>query len=232
MSLKVSNGQSLRFFSLADTTLDRLKSVKDSRLSFLDSTVNSDGSVSFAASAGLSFNLALNANDQGLNALVAQEQTIAPVLDGTAFSNGESLLGIWAQAREATLDALTGFYRVVDPTGMVIGANGSLIAPGAAGYAEAALRADNLYGGDTFTFSLANNKTEEASLEMGDLGGYLAPYAKVQSNTFFAFAKANADGMSHFRVLGNNVFGLEDQFGGGDRDFDDHIIGFQFDSVT
>ena len=230
--LLVRNGQSLRFFSLADTTLDRLKSVKDSRLSFLDSTVNSDGSISFAASAGLSFNLALNANDQGLNALVAQEQTIAPVLDGTAFSNGESLLGIWAQAREATLDALTGFYRVVDPTGMVMDANGSLIAPGAAGYAEAALRADNLYGGDTFTFSLASNKTEEASLEMGDLGGYLAPYAKVQSNTFFAFAKANADGISHFRVLGNNVFGLEDQFGGGDRDFDDHIIGFQFDSVT
>ncbi|EAU75404.1 DUF4347 domain-containing protein [Synechococcus sp. RS9916] len=230
--LLVRNGQSLRFFSLADTTLDTLKSVKDSRLSFLDSTVNSDGSVSFAASAGLSFNLALNANDQGLNALVAQEQGIAPVLDGTAFSNGESLRGVWAQAREATLDALTGFYRVVDPTGVVMAADGSLIAPGAAGYTEAALRADNLYGGDTFTFSLANNKTEEASLEMGDLGGYLAPYAKVQSNTFFAFAKANADGISHFRVLGNNVFGLEDQFGGGDRDFDDHIIGFQFDSVT
>ncbi|WP_115018958.1 DUF4347 domain-containing protein [Synechococcus sp. UW140] len=230
--LLVRNGQSLRFFSLEDTTLDTLKSVKDSRLSFLDSTVNSDGSVSFAASSGLSFNLALNANDQGLNALVAQEQGIAPVLNVTPFTNGEILNGSLVQAREATLDALTGFYKVVDPNGMVMAADGSLIAPGAAGYAKAALRADNLYGGDDFNFSLTNGKTEQSALEMANLSGYLAPYAKVQSNTFFAFAKANSDGISHFRVLGNNIFGLEDQFGGGDRDFDDHIISFQFDSIT
>lgn len=45
----------------------------------------------------------------------------------------------------------------------------------------------------------------------------LAPFAKVLGRTFLAWAGANADGLSHFRTLGNNLFGLEDTFGGGDR---------------
>jgi hypothetical protein len=30
--------------------------------------------------------------------------------------------------------------------------------------------------------------------------------------------------ISHFRRLGDNVFGMEDLLGGGDLDFDDHIF--------
>jgi len=230
--LLIRNGQSVRFFSVENTTLDNLRSLDDSGFSFLKSTAKGDGSFSLSSGSGLSIDLALNANDQGLGALVAQAQDMAPVLNVTPFTNGETLTGTLVQAREATLDALTGFYKVVDPNGMVMAADGSLIAPGAAGYAKAALRADNLFGGDDFNFSLANGNTEESALEMANLSGYLAPYAKVQSNTFFAFAKANSDGISHFRVLGNNLFGLEDQVGGGDRDFDDHILSFNFDSIT
>ena len=230
--LLIRNGQSVRFFSLEDTTLDKLSSLDDPNFSFLKASENGDGSFSFSSGSGLSFDLALNANDQGLAALVAQAQDLAPVLNTAPFMNGETLNGTLVLAREATLDAITGLYKVVDPTGVVMAADGSLIAPGAAGYTEAALRADNLYGGDDFKFSLANGKTQDSALAMENLGTYLAPYAKVQTNTFFAFAKANSDGISHFRSLGNNIWGLEDQLGGGDLDFDDQILGFNFTSIT
>ena len=59
-----------------------------------------------------------------------------------------------------------------------------------------------------------------------------APFAHVRGRTFFAYAGANADGISHFRTLGTNLFGLEDTFGGGDRDFDDHVIGFNFNQLV
>jgi hypothetical protein len=39
-------------------------------------------------------------------------------------------------------------------------------------------------------------------------------------------------GLSHFRSLGNNLFGLEDIVGGGDKDYDDMVIGFNFSSVV
>jgi hypothetical protein len=54
----------------------------------------------------------------------------------------------------------------------------------------------------------------------------------VKGNTFFAFGAANQDGISHFRSLGNNLLGLEDVLGGGDRDFDDVVMGFNFTTVS
>jgi hypothetical protein len=53
----------------------------------------------------------------------------------------------------------------------------------------------------------------------------------VNGNTFFAYGAANSDGISHFRSLGNNLFGLEDIAGGGDLDYDDLVIGFNFTSI-
>ena len=58
----------------------------------------------------------------------------------------------------------------------------------------------------------------------------LAPYAKISTTgeTFFSFADANSDGLTHFRSFGSGVIGLEDLKGGGDQDFDDLILGFDF----
>jgi hypothetical protein len=44
------------------------------------------------------------------------------------------------------------------------------------------------------------------------------------SSTYTAFAGANADKIEHIRLLGNNIFGFEDTFGGGDRDYNDLVI--------
>ncbi len=46
--------------------------------------------------------------------------------------------------------------------------------------------------------------------------------------TYFAFAAANTDGVNHFKMMGANVFGLEDMVGGGDRDYNDLLVGIDF----
>ena len=153
-----------------------------------------------------------------------------PLLDFTAFTNGETITGTILQAREAVYDAVTGFYRVLDTSGSVRAADGSLLTPGDAGYADAALLNANRISalGD---LSIADGDSSSTGFSLQD-ASYIAPFAQVNGNTFFAFAKANADGISHFRSLGNNLFGLEDQLGGGDLDFDDHIVGFSITGLT
>ena len=63
--------------------------------------------------------------------------------------------------------------------------------------------------------------------------GMMATYAIVSDEvlgdqTYFAFGAANADGFDHFKTLGENSIGLEDWYGGGTKDHDDLILGFDF----
>ncbi len=60
---------------------------------------------------------------------------------------------------------------------------------------------------------------------------YLAPFSRVDGQTFFAFASANDDGVSHFLALGSNVIGFEDLPGGGDWDYDDQVMSFHFSTT-
>ena len=63
-------------------------------------------------------------------------------------------------------------------------------------------------------------------------GVFYAPFAIVASTqqTYFAFAAANTDGVNHFKMIGANVFGLEDIHGGGDKDYNDLLVGVNFKS--
>lgn len=225
------NGQNIRFFSVSDATIDDLSGLDDSRLSFFDSSIdNLTGQASFSNANGVAFELSLLEGDQNLSPLIAQEQTIAPLLDFTAFTNNETVSGSIVQSREADYDAITGFYRVLDTSGSVRAADGSLLTPGDAGYAAAALRDTNQV--TTFSdLSVADGQSTSTDFSLQDSGTF-ASFAQVNGQTFFAFYEANADGLSHFRSLGTNLFGLEDQFGGGDLDFDDHIIGFNFTGLS
>ena len=52
------------------------------------------------------------------------------------------------------------------------------------------------------------------------------------SRTYFAFNNVNEDSpISHFKVFGDNTFGIEDTIGGGDNDFDDLILHMTIDNV-
>jgi hypothetical protein len=79
--------------------------------------------------------------------------------------------------------------------------------------------------------SIGNKQTSSKAIALSETT-FLAPFAQVNGNTFFGFAAANTDGISHFRVLGTNMFGLEDMLGGGDRDFDDNVLVFKFDTIA
>ena len=225
------NGQNIRFFSISDATLDDLSGLDDSRLSFFNSSIdNLTGQASFSNANGVTFDVSLLEGDQNLSALIAQEQTIAPLLDFTAFTNNETVSGSIVQSREADYDAITGFHRVLDTSGSVRAADGSLLRPGDAGYAAAALRDANQIA--TFSdLSVADGQSSSTDFSLQDSGTF-APFAQVNGHTFFAFDDANPDGLSHFRSFGTNLFGLEDQHGGGDFDYDDHIVGFNITELS
>ncbi len=233
------NGQSIRFFEVSNGTLDQLSSTRDGRLSILSNGGFSGDSrsVNVFSGSGSSFSLSLVDGDQGLNALINQEQGLAPVLDFTSFTADQVVNGTLLMAREASFDSVTGFYRTqdlngtvwIDPSNHAMGT----ITPGqvgftAADYGAAALKnmVDSLSG-----LQVANLQVNSRVISLTE-STYLAPIAQVNGNTFVAFAQGNQDGIGHFVTLGNGTFGLEDLYGGGDRDFNDVEFGFAFKSIT
>ncbi|MFN9645323.1 MAG: DUF4114 domain-containing protein [Cyanobacteriota bacterium] len=228
------NGQSIRFFEVEDATLADLSSIFDRRFRLLNpEVVSSDpGKMAFSSLSGVSFSLSLLPRDPGLNSMIGAAQSSAPVLDLSAFTALQSLRGSVVLGREADLNSRAGFYRTLDPNGTVIAADGiTRLLPGDSTYAAEALRTANVVP-EFHGLSVADDQTSSRSFSGVVGGSFLAPFAQVNGNTFFAYAAANIDGISHFRSLGTNLFGLEDLVGGGDRDFDDLVIGFNFTAVT
>ena len=73
-----------------------------------------------------------------------------------------------------------------------------------------------------------DDSTTSSTISSIDDYSLLAPYATSNDQTFFAFEAANSDGISHIKTLGNNIFGLEDLYGGGDLDYDDIVVRLDF----
>jgi hypothetical protein len=225
------NGQSLKFFEVQDASLNQLTSLSDSRFRYLNAADTGNNQASFSSSSGVRFSLEILPGDLGLNALIAQAQVQAPVLDLSALTAAQSLRGTVALGREAEFDSVVGFYRALDAQGTIVAADGvTRLRPGDRGYGEVAVRAGNLVN-QLGNLSLADDSITSRDFAGVTGGGFLAPYALVNGNTFFAYSAASSDGISHFRSLGNNLFGLEDVFGGGDSDYDDMVIGFNFTSI-
>ena len=235
----LTNGQYVRFFEVVDGNLNQLSSANDSRLRLLSTGGFSKDlrSVNAFSRSGVSLSLALVDGDQGLNALIGQEQGLAAVLDFTSFTTDQKVEGSFSLSREAAFDAVTGFYRTLDIKGTVwldpSDHSKGTIAPGQAGttaadYGAAALRnmVDLLTG-----MSVGNRQTSSSWITLQE-STYLAPIAQVKGHTFVSFDKGNTDGISHFVTLATNTFGLEDLHGGGDNDFDDQVISFVFSKVV
>jgi Domain of unknown function (DUF4114) len=62
----------------------------------------------------------------------------------------------------------------------------------------------------------------------GTFEDYLNRNPQNQSSSnihaYFNYIGANTDKVDHFKLLGDNKFGIEDVYGGGDRDYDDLIL--------
>ena len=235
--ISLINGQKLVFFEVVDTTLDSLLAKNSTLAGFGSSfrTLDLSKTSDTAASASKGGNtVALSLLDEsafaGLGDLISSQMGETPILDFTGLA-GRTLEGSTVSlAREAGYDTTIGFYRIQRADGAVLDPiTNALITPGSAGYKAAALSGTNLFNGFG-TLAVANGATRTDTIAAFNESGLLAPYATVAQtgDTFFSFRTANSDSLNHFRVLGSGVIGLEDLAGGGDQDFDDNIVSFNF----
>ncbi len=224
--IQLINGQNIAFFSLQQIHLNELESSSDPRFSWLRPLEQSSQLSSYRTPDGFEFSVGLEQTPATIDALIASEQSQSPVLDFSALNENQTIYGTLQMGREADFDHVTGFYTVLDGDGTVVALDGSRLKPGDAGYAAAALRTDNLFAPLT-NLKVADDQVTEINFEIKG-GKQLAPFSKVNGETFFAFDDANNDGINHFRSLGKNQFGLEDLYGGGDYDYDDLVMAFDF----
>ena len=137
---------------------------------------------------------------------------------------------------EAAYTNNIGFYIVEDAIGTIKLVDGSTLKPGDANYAVEAIK-------NALTNSLQAGKID-SKLGQDITGGRIyAPVVVAQGSltqfvsnnptngggandihAYFNYIGANSDGVDHFKLLGNNTFGVEDIYGGGDRDFNDLVV--------
>ncbi len=144
---------------------------------------------------------------------------------------------------EAAYTNNIGFYLVEDTLGTIKLADGTSLKPGDANYAVEAIK-------NALTNSLQLDKVD-SKLGQDITGGRIyAPVVVAQGSltdfvsnnptngggandihAYFNFIGANSDGVDHFKLLGNNNFGVEDMYGGGDRDFNDLVVSMNIKTV-
>lgn len=225
-TLQVLNNQQLAFFAVKGSSFEELatSSIDSTKLERL--ILEPDGS-NAKSSTGLSIKLE-QTSIPDMDVMIGGLGDQAPLLNLTTLA-GTTLQGNVTVASQAHDEIYLGFHKVENSNGAVLNSSGVLVNPGEAGYADAALRDDNLlFGGDTF-----HNLDHQQKIETIDAfiaSGLWAPFGKVDStgHTYFSFKDANLDGIDHFRILGDTTFGFEDTRGGGDRDFDDLILEVDF----
>jgi hypothetical protein len=136
-----------------------------------------------------------------------------------------------------------GFYVVANETGAILNPDtDELIQPGDADYASAALKQR------LPDVQLQRNTGKLTTQVDGDV--LLAPFIVTNGtaedflsenpnnqlngealNAYFAYGVANPGKVTHVKDLGNATLGFEDQWGGGDRDFNDFTVKVKMDAA-
>jgi len=124
-------------------------------------------------------------------------------------------------------------YRVDDLTGMING-----VAPGDLDYEQAVTsRLYQTTGGASAISGGGYGMYSEDRIQGVNNGDLIAMSLQTsEGKTFYAFSQANeqVDGrrVAHIRNFGLNTWGWEDQYGGGDLDFNDLVVGLDFLSLA
>ena len=128
------------------------------------------------------------------------------------------------------------FFRVDDYTG-TIDLGGPVYRPGDANYLAAAQdRAYLTQGGAASIGGPGYGQWSQTGLVDVDAGDIIAMMLtnNTSGQTFFSFARANetvaGQNVGHLWNYGLNTWGFEDTWGGGDRDYNDMVIGLDFTS--
>jgi Domain of unknown function (DUF4114)/RTX calcium-binding nonapeptide repeat (4 copies) len=166
-----------------------------------------------------------------------QDRPQGRTIDLTNFA-GQTLKADITTTSSAAFTNNIGFYAVEDATlGTIKLANGSLLNPGDANYAIEAVKSALLRTGKTETKTnqaLAGGKTYAPVLiAQGSFDDFIGRNPTnggdgTAIHAYFNYLGANPDRLDHFRTIGSNTFGVEDVFGGGDRDFNDLVVKASF----
>ncbi len=166
-------------------------------------------------------------NDLVLKVAKLQGKLEGELLDFSAFA-GQSVKVDTVATGDAAYNNYIGFYAVENAQGTL--ANGLKV--GDVGYAEAAIRSAVLrsfktetqpdravIGGKILAPVVIANGTVEDFLNRNPLNK-----ADSSIHAYFNYLGANTDNFDHFKLLDSNKFGVEDLYGGGDRDFNDIVF--------
>lgn len=222
--LSFQAGQYLQFFTVKDDTIDAAKATLA-----LGGTVNNvligNSNLLPITAVGDKINLAWNGTSSNL---LLQAELSNQILPGTFLQDKVDVVNLSNQAgtlaatftvqSDAAYKNTVGFYTVDDAlTGRV----GNLL-PTDTGYAQAAINR---------AVASINSVSGSAVVNSQNLAGgtILAPFIIANgAATYFAYIGANSDKVDHIKLLGDNRFGFEDLAGGGDRDYNDVILGVKF----
>jgi hypothetical protein len=156
-----------------------------------------------------------------------QGQSEGEVLDLSGFT-GQTLKVNTLSVSDAAYNNYIGFYAVEDTQGTL--ANGLKVSD--VGYAEAAIKSAVLRSSKNETQSdrsLTGGKIfAPVVIANGTFDDFLKTNPQNQDtndiHAYFNYLGANTDKVDHFRLLGDNKFGVEDLYGGGDRDYNDIVF--------
>jgi Domain of unknown function (DUF4114) len=157
------------------------------------------------------------------------------VIDLTDYAGKAFTADIKTQG-DAAYNNNIGFYVVQDAIGTIQLADGTTLKPGDSNYAIEAIK-------NALSHTLQAGKND-LKLDQAIAGGLIyAPVVVAQGSltdfvsknpsnggegnaihAYFNYVSANPDQLDHFRLTGTNTFGVEDQFGGGDKDFNDLVV--------
>ncbi len=159
------------------------------------------------------------------------------IIDLTDYNNQPLKLDFTTKG-DAAYNNNIGFYAVTDAaTGAIRLADGTILNPSDPRYAVEAIRSAVVQAG---------KNDGQSGVDIPG-GGIYAPVVVAQGSltdfvntnptnsgdgkaihAYFNYLGANPDNFAHFRLNGPNTFAVEDQFGGGDRDFNDLVINLNF----
>jgi Domain of unknown function (DUF4114) len=174
---------------------------------------------------GTTPNVAIGAKSQGL----AEGRTI----DLTGLT-GTLKADITTKSSAAYTNNI-GFYAVEDSIGTIKLADGTTLKPGDVRYAVEAVKSalnNSLQAGKTDS-KLGQDITggriyAPVVVSQGSLSDFVTAnptnIGGSSNNAYFNYVFGNSDKKDHFRLIGDNTFGVEDQLGGGDRDFNDLVV--------
>jgi alkaline phosphatase len=153
---------------------------------------------------------------------------------------GKTLKADITTKSDAAYNNTVGFYVVEDALLGTIKTATGILKPGDANYAAEAIKSAILSANKTDSKLNQDLSGGKIYAPVVVAQGTLADFTNKNStnggdgnqiHAYFNYLGANPDKLDHFRLIGNNTFGVEDFYGGGDRDFNDLVINLNAKTV-